>query len=123
MSDAPIYTSKCSAKSLWQEYRIYDDRVEFHTWFGPWVIPFDQVESVDISEPLSKAVLHLRSDPKHWPRQIKLDLADLHEHVTLDKSEGLIRKVYFTPDEPSVFQNALQEAISRFREKQSDKRE
>jgi hypothetical protein len=123
MSEAAIYTSKCSAKSLWQEYRIYDDRVEFHTWHGPWVIPFDQVESVEIAEPLLKAILHLRFDSKHWPRQIKLDLADLKEHVTLDKSEGLIRKVYFTPEKPAEFRNALATAISRYREKQSNKRE
>jgi hypothetical protein len=122
MSEVPIYTSKCSAKNLWQEYRIYDDRVEFHTWFGPWVIPFDQIESVEISEPLLKAVLHGRFDSKHWPRQIKIDLADANEHVVLDKSEGIIRKVYFTPDEPTEFRNALDEAIRRFREKQSAKR-
>jgi hypothetical protein len=121
MSNAPIYTSKCSAKSLWQEYRIYDDRAEFHTWFGPWVVPFDQVERVEISEPLLKAVLHLRADTKHWPQQIKLDTPDLHEHVTLDKNEGLIRKVFFTPDEPTKFRKALDEAVRRFREKQRDK--
>ena len=123
MSEAPIYMSKCSAKSFWQEYRIYDDRLEFHTWFGPWAIPFDQVERVELSEPLLKSVLHLRADTKHWPRQIKLDGADLKEHVTVDKKEGLIRKVYFTPDNPTEFRNALDEALSRFREKQGGKRE
>jgi hypothetical protein len=122
MSEAAIYTSKCSAKSLWQEYRIYDDRVEFHTWFGPWVIPFDQIERVEISEPLLEAVLHGKFDSKHWPRQVKIDMADFNEHVVLDKSEGLIRKIYFTPEEPTEFRNALDEAIKRFREKQSDRR-
>ena len=123
MSEAPIYTSKCSAKNLWQEYRIYEDRVEFHTWLGPWVIPFNQVESVELSEPLLKAVLHGRFDASHWPRQLKIDLADSNKHVQLDKSEGIIRKVYFTPDEPAAFRIALDEAIRRCREKQNDKRE
>jgi hypothetical protein len=117
MANSPIYSSKCTAGSLWQEYRIYDDRVEFHTWFGPWTIPFEQIESVQVAEPIVKAVLHLRADMKDWPRQIKLDTADIHEHVTLEKNSGLIRRVFFTPDDSKAFKNALEAALARFRAK------
>jgi hypothetical protein len=123
MIEAPIYTSKCSAKNFWQEYRIYEERVEFHTWLGPWVIPFDQIESVEVSEPLLKAVIHGRFDWKNWPQQCKIDLADFKEHVVLDTNEGSFRTVYFTPDEPSAFCNALEQAIRRFQEEQNDKSE
>ncbi|HEY7327268.1 MAG TPA: hypothetical protein VH592_06505 [Gemmataceae bacterium] len=123
MSEAPIYTSKCTAKNLWQEYRIYEDRVELHTWFGPWAIPFDQIESVEISEPLLKAALHGRFDATHWPRQLKIDMADKNEHVVLDKSTGIFKTIYFTPDQPSAFRDALEEAIKHFRVKQTAERE
>jgi hypothetical protein len=117
MSETPVYTSPCSARSFWQEYRIYDDRVELGTLVGPWVVPFDQVEGVEVAEPLLKALLHLRADMKGWPRQIKLDWADLQEHVALEKSAGLIRKVFFTPADPAAFKNALEEALARYRQR------
>ena len=41
MSEAPIYKSKSSVKSLWQEYRIYEDHLEFGTLLGQMTIPFD----------------------------------------------------------------------------------
>jgi len=64
MSDTPIYTSKSTAKSLWQEYHIYRDRVEFDTLFGCMSVPFEHVESVEVSESevkgLLKGDLHLK---------------------------------------------------------------
>jgi hypothetical protein len=115
MSETPIYTSPCSVKSLWQEYRVYDDRVELHTWFGPWVIPFEHLEHMEVAEPIMKAALHLRYDFTHWPRHIKVDWADLTEHITVDKDAGLIRKVHFTPDDPEALAKALRKALARFR--------
>jgi hypothetical protein len=50
MSDTLVYTSKSSVKCLWQEYGIYEDRLEFGTLFGQMTIPFEQVESVEVSE-------------------------------------------------------------------------
>ena len=118
MSDTPIYASKCTTKNLWHEYQIYDDRVEMHTWCGPWRVPFDQIERVEVAEPIIKAVMHLRADMSHWPRQLKLDTADVSEHVTIEKSKGLIRTVFFTPDDPNAFKAALESAMARYRERQ-----
>ena len=41
MSETAAYTSKSTVKSLWKEYRVYDDRVEFDTIFGQMTVPFD----------------------------------------------------------------------------------
>ena len=116
MSDMPIYTSKSTVKSLWQEYRIYDDRVEFDTLFGRMTVPFEHIERVDVSESEVKGLvrgdLHLRN----FRPALKLDWANFLEHLVLDKSEGRIRRVLFTPDDPKAFKTALDEALARFRE-------
>jgi hypothetical protein len=115
MSDQPRFVSACTLRSLWNEYRVYDDRVELDTLFGPWRVPFEQVERVEVNEPILNAVMHGRFDYSHWPGQIKIDLADMYEHVTLDKSDGFARKIHFTPKDPEGFKVALEEALAEFR--------
>ena len=51
---------------------------------------------------------------------IKLDWADLHEHVVLDTSTGVFRHLAFTPDDPEGFRTALDGAIKRYREAKGD---
>jgi len=117
MSDTPIYTSRSSVKSFWQEYHIYGDRLEFDTKFGLMTVPFEHIERVDVSESevegLLKGDLHL----KNFRPALKLDWANFLEHVVVDKSEGLVRQVLFTPDDPEGFKSALDEALARYRDK------
>ena len=119
MSDTPIYTSKSTVKSLWQEYRIYDDRVEFDTPFGQMTIPFDNIERADVSESEVKGLLKRDLHLRNFRPALKLDWANFLENVVLDKSEGYIRRMLFTPDDPEVFKGALDEALTRYREKQA----
>ncbi len=117
MSSTPIYTSKSTVKSLWQEYRIYDDHLEFDTLFGKMEIPFGDVEQAQVSESeiqgLFKGDLHLRYVPA-----LKLDWANFVEHVVVDKREGSLRHILFTPEDPAAFVISLNDALNRFREKQ-----
>ena len=119
MSGVPVYTAKSTLKSLWQEYRIYDDHLEFDTLFGRMTVPFENVEGVNVSESdvlgLLKGDLHL----KNFRPALKLDWANFSEHIVLDKSEGFIRRVLFTPDNPEAFKRALNEALARYRGKQA----
>jgi hypothetical protein len=105
-----------SVKSLWQEYRIYEDRLEFGTLFGRLTIPLGQVERVAVSESelrgLLKGDLHL----KGFRPALKLDWANFVEHVVLDKNAGCIRRVLFTPDDPHAFKGVLDQALARLRE-------
>ena len=116
MGETPVYTSASTVKSLWQEYLIYDDRVEFDTHFGRMTIPFDQIERVDVSESevrgLVKGDLHL----KGFRPALKLDWANFLEHVVIDKDEGFVRRVLFTPENPTEFKEALAETLERYRE-------
>jgi len=117
MNETPVYTSKSTVKSLWQEYRVYDDRVEFDTRFGKLTAPFEHIEQVDISESetkgLSRGDLHL----KNFRPALKLDWANFLEHIVLDKSEGCVRRLLFTPDDLAAFKSALDDALSRYRER------
>jgi hypothetical protein len=115
MPEQPLHQSPSSARSLWQAYRIYADRLELLTWYGAWSIPFDQIEACEVSEPLLRALVNLRADLSRLPRGIKLDLADFNEHVVVDRSAGLIRRVLFTPEDPQAFKAALEQALAAFR--------
>jgi len=110
----PIYTSASTVRSLWQEYRIYHDRLEFDTLFGKLTVPFEQVEQFSVSESevrgLLKGDLHL----KGFRPALKLDWANFLEHVVLDKSEGRVRRILFTPEDPAEFKRQLDQALAAF---------
>ena len=80
-------------------------------------VPFAHIETVNVSESeiegLLKGDLHL----KGFRPALKLDWANFVEHVVLDKSEGHVHRLLFTPEDPEAFQDALREALQRFREK------
>jgi hypothetical protein len=122
MNEEATYSSTSTVKSLWQEYRIYNDRVEFDTHFGTMIIPLAHVERVDVSESeirgLLRGDLHLRN----FRPALKLDWANFLEHVVLDKSTGWVRRILFTPDNPVAFTRALDEALSRYREREAPRK-
>ena len=113
MSNTPTYTSESTAKSLWQEYRIYDDRLEFDTLLGRLAIPLEQVERVAVSESEVKGLLKGDLHLKGFRPALKLDWANFLEHVVLDKSTGHLRRILFTPNDPPAFKRALDETLTR----------
>jgi hypothetical protein len=117
MSQQTVYVSKCAAKSLWQEYRVYDNRVELGTLLGTVTVPFDQVEEVEVAGSVFRRLcFQLRG----LRPALKLDWADFHEHVVLDKSTGLFRYIAFTPDNPTEFVAALETALAQFRQRRTE---
>ena len=119
MSDEAIYTSKSTVKSLWQEFRLYDDRIEFDTHFGMMTIPLAHIEQVDISESEVKGLLKGDLHLKNFRPALKLDWANFIEHVVLDKSKGYVRRVLFTPDDLDAFKSAVESTLDKYREKQN----
>ena len=114
MNKAPIYISHCTKKSLWQKYEIYNDRLELHTWVGNFKIPFDQIEKAEVYPSVLKSLrLHLKNC---LPVGLKLDAVDFKEHLVLDKKEGIVRHVLFTPEDPAEFKRVLDDGLARFRE-------
>jgi hypothetical protein len=118
MAREPVYTSPSTVRSLWQEYRIYEDRVEFDTHFGMMTVPFAHIESVEISESEVEGLLRGDLHLEGFRPALKLDWANFVDHVVLDKNAGLIRRVLFTPDDLAAFTAALEEALASYRGKQ-----
>lgn len=119
MDKKPIYISESTAKSIWQEYRIYNNRVEFDTHFGCMTIPFEHIERVEVSESEVKGLMRGDLHLKGFRPALKVDWANFVEHVVIDKSEGHIRRILLTPDDPEEFVSTLDETLSRYR-KDSD---
>lgn len=119
MSDKPIYMSKSTVKNIWQEYRVYDDRLEFDTLFGRMTIPFEHVERIEVLDADTKALVRGDLRLRNFRPALKIDWANFLDHVVLDKSEGYVRRVLFTPEDPAAFKNALKEAVTRFQEARS----
>lgn len=112
----PIYTSKSTVKSLWQEYRVYPNRLEFDSPFGLMVIPFEHIERVDVEESDVKGLLRGDLRLRGFRPALKLDWANFVEHVVLDKSSGHVRRLLFTPEDPESFRRAVDEALSAYRQ-------
>ncbi len=117
MSETPIYTSASTVKSFWQDYHIFEDRVVFDTLFGKLTIPFGQIERADVSGSNVRGLMKGGLQLKGFRPALKLDWANFVEHVVIDKSEG-VRRVLFTPEDPTDFKRALDEALEKYREKQ-----
>ncbi len=115
MSEKALYTSKSSLKSLWQEYRIYKDHIEFSTHFGIISIPFDKIELIEVQESDVKGLLKGNLKLKGFKPAIKLDWANFQEHVVLDKNDGFCRRFLFTPEDPSEFKKVLEKLLMEYR--------
>lgn len=115
MSEETMYVSKSTAKSLWQEYRIYKDHVEFSTHFGNVVIPFDAIESVEVRESDVKGLLKGDLQLRGFKPAIKLDWANFQEHIVLDKKNGLCKRFLFTPENPHKFKEVLDKCLLEHR--------
>jgi hypothetical protein len=92
---------------LWQEYRIYPDRLELQSWlfFHTFVIPANEILAIEVSPSLF-------SGRKGFTWGIKLDLSDLHRHVLVRRKVGFFKRFAFTPEHPDEFARVCQPAVT-----------
>lgn len=110
------YASRSTVRSLWQEYRIYGDHLELDTPFGVIEVPFDVIERIearpsDLKQLVTQGDLQLRN----FRPALKIDWANFQKHVVVDKDEGWVRRILFTPDDVSRFNTELEKAIAEFK--------
>ncbi len=119
MNDEARYVSDSTARNLWQEYRIYEDHLEFATLFGVMKIPFDTIESIEVRESDVKGLLKGELGLKGFRPALKMDWANFQEHVVLDRTEGLCKRILFTPENPHEFKEVLEQHLAEHRSAQS----
>jgi hypothetical protein len=100
MNNTPIYTSKRTGRSLWQEYRIYRDRLELQSWFllHSIVVPANEIQAVEVRLP-------------GFIWGVKLDNCNFCRHVLLTKKSGLFKRIGFSPDVPETFAAVCQSIL------------
>ena len=98
MTDTPLYKSRPTKKSIGSEYSIYADRIELRCRFPFFtkilVVKKDNLISIDIFKP---PVIRTTF------RALKLDLADIKEHVGIKRKNGFFKQLRFTPENPKEF--------------------
>lgn len=105
----PIYTSSAHFWSKEPRYRIYADRVEldFKILFSKtYVIPAGEIVDIWVSPPTTlKNLPRIGGIWAAWTRgSLKLDLADLFEHVGLQRRPGAYPEFFFfVPEDPEGF--------------------
>ncbi len=100
----PLYISKSSGRSLWQEYRVYPDRVEIPSriFFKTFVIPADEILDIEVRPPIVIGDI-FRGKSFKYAVALKLDLADLYQHVAIHRKFGWFKYLRFTPDNLKEF--------------------
>jgi hypothetical protein len=115
MDDKLIYSSKGSLKSLWSEYNIYSDKLELKSIFTNLTIPFENIESFTKAESDLEELIHGHLHLKNFKPALKLDWANFQEHLVVDKTDGIIHRILFTPDNIDEFMEALSKAVNNYR--------
>jgi hypothetical protein len=105
MNDALLYKSKRTAKSLWQQYRIYRDRIELQSWIllHTIVVPVNEIQAVEIRPPVVLADVFRGKGFFFAFWAFKIDNADCCRHVAIEKKSGLMKRIRFSPDDPEKF--------------------
>ena len=96
--EPPVLVSRRTPASLWQQYRIYSDRLELQSWilFHTIVIPAREILELEVRPSVF-------SGRKGFTWGIKLDNSDLCRHVLVTRGNGVIKRFAFTPDNPDEF--------------------
>ncbi|MGD0252308.1 MAG: hypothetical protein ABSC01_06380 [Verrucomicrobiota bacterium] len=99
-----LYVSPRSGASLWQEYRIYGDRVELQAWilFHTIIIPVNELVEVEVRPPVVFVDLFRRRGFGN-ALALKIDLADIRRHVAVRRKSGFLKCIRFTPGNPEDF--------------------
>lgn len=111
-NDKPLYVSKRSWRSLWKEYRVYQNRIELDSWLGRKVIPIDDLLEIEIRPPFVGGDL-LRGKGLAYAWALKLDMADLCRHVGVRRRKGIMKRLRFTPDDPEKFVGVSRSIMKR----------
>ena len=104
--EQPLHVSRRTPASLWQEYRIFPDRLELQSWilFHTIVISATEILTIEVCPSVF-------GGRKGFTWGIKLDMTDLRRHVLVRRNRGFWKRIAFTPDNPDEFARICQSII------------
>jgi len=102
MPEEPLYVSRRLFRNLWQQYRIYADRVELRFFTCRKIVRTEEILDVEIRPAVVIADL-FRGKGFARSFALKMDLADFFRHVAVHRTSGWIKHLRFTPDDPETF--------------------
>jgi hypothetical protein len=105
--EQPVHISRRTPANLWQEYRIFPDRLELQSWilFHTIVIPAREILEIEVHPSFF-------SGRKGFAWGIKLDNSDFCRHVLVVRKSGLFKRIAFTPDKPDEFVRVCQSIMA-----------
>ncbi|MFV1985422.1 MAG: hypothetical protein ACC657_17875, partial [Thiohalomonadales bacterium] len=95
-----VYESPGTPRSLWNSYRIFDDRIEleFRLFFTKIIIPKTTFVKIEVYKPpVIRTVF--------WA--LKLDPADFYTHVGIERNSEFMKKLRCTPSDPNAFKQKV----------------
>lgn len=105
--DTPLYESAPTKKSIGNKYVIYSDRIALRCRFlfitKTLVIKKEELISIDTYKPPV-----IRTTFK----ALKVDLADLKQHVGITRKNGFFKQLRFTPENPEEFVSKVKEIFN-----------
>jgi hypothetical protein len=108
-TQTPLYKSIPTKKSIGNEYSIYTDRIKLRCRFPfltkTLVIKKDDLITIDIFKPPVVRTTF---------RALKLDLADMKEHVGIKRKSGFFKQLRFTPENPKEFVSKVKEIFELY---------
>lgn len=115
--EQPIYSSQARGWGNKNCYRIYRDRLELELNFlilrKNFVIPADQIVDIWTSPPSTlKSLPRMGGLARGIGRGLKLDLADMYEHVGVQcERAGFFKFFFFAPEDPAGFVAAVKKHL------------
>ena len=112
-SGVPLYVSKPTARSLWQVYRVYPDRLELKFWLFLKTLKVPAAKIVDIQ--IVSSAFKKKHNQKFmaWFWGLFLDWAAFQRHVLVETKSYFARYLHFTPDDPDHFAAICQSILKR----------
>jgi hypothetical protein len=124
LDELPIYESRRTPAGMWQRYLVFRDRVELRTVFGIFRIPLDEIVAIEKMGPLmSGGFTKPRDEGPAGSRRLidpqaalalKLDWADVTNHVLIQRRRGPFKYLRFTPDDVDNFVATVRAAQSKY---------
>ena len=109
-----IYQSKKKLRNLFQNYKVFEDKIEIGSKVAlrTFKLTREDIDNIEIRPPVIIGdIIRRRYSIFTHLRTLKVDFADFHRHVVIEKNKGFLKQLRFTPDDPELFLEMCQKIL------------